>query len=48
MEHDTSPNLSEFVYVHPLYVAVSHKSTLEVSSTVAQTSARFALNDATQ
>ena len=35
MEHDTSPNLSEFVHMHPLYVVVAHKSTMEVSPTVA-------------
>ena len=43
-----SPNLFEIVYVHPLYVAVAHKSTMEVSPGVAQTSARLALEDATQ
>ena len=48
MEHDTSPNLSSVVHVHPLYVAVAHKSKMEVSSGVAQTSARLALDDATQ
>ena len=48
MEHDTSPNLSEFVHMHPLYVVVVHKSTLEVSPVVSQTSARLALDDATQ
>ena len=31
MEHDTSPNLSSVVYVHPLYVAVAHKRKIEVS-----------------
>ena len=48
MEHDTSPNLSGVVHVHPLYVAVAHKSKMEVSPSVAQTGARFALNNATQ
>ena len=35
MEHDTSPNLSGVVHVHPLYVAVGHKSKREVSLGVA-------------
>ena len=35
MEHDTSLNLSEVVHVHPHYVAVVHKSKMEVSSSVA-------------
>ena len=48
MEHDTSPNLSEVVHVHPLYVVVAHKSKMEVSPTVAQTGARLAFDDATQ
>ena len=48
MEHDTSPNLSSVVHVHPLYVVVAHKSKMEVSSVVAQTGARLALDDATQ
>ena len=48
MEHDTSPNLSEVVHVHPLYVAVAHKSKMEVSPSVDQTGARLALYDATQ
>ena len=48
MEHDTSPNLPEFVYVHQLYVVVTHKSTMEVSLAIAQTAARLALDDATQ
>ena len=48
MKHDTLPNLSEFVNVHPPYAVVAHKSTLELSPTVAQTSARLALNDVTQ
>ena len=48
MEHDTSPNLFEFIHVHPLYVAVAHKSMLEVSPTIAQTGARIALDNATQ
>ena len=43
-----SPNVSELVHVHPLYVVVAHKSTMEVSPGVAQTSARLALDDATQ
>ena len=30
MEHDTSPNLSGIVHMHPLYVVVSHKSKMEV------------------
>ena len=48
MEYDTSPNLSNVVYVHPFYVAVAHKSNMEVSPGVAQTNARLALDDATQ
>ena len=48
MEHDTSPNLSGIVHVHPLYLAVAHKSKMEVSPTAAQTSARLALDNATQ
>ena len=48
MENDTLPNLSKFVHVHPLYVVVAHKSTLELSPVVAQTGARLALDDATQ
>ena len=48
MEHDTSPNLSKLVHVHPLYVVVANKSMMEVSSGVAQTSIRLALDDATQ
>ena len=47
MEHDTSPNLSGVVHMHPLYVAVGHKSKLEVSPGVPQTGARLALDDAT-
>ena len=35
MDHDMSPNLSGVVHVHPLYVAVAHKSKMEVSLTVA-------------
>ena len=31
MEHDTSPNLSEVVHMHLLYVAITHKSKMEVS-----------------
>ena len=48
MEHDTSPDLSGVVHVHPLYVAVDHKSKMEVSSGVAQIGARLSLDDATQ
>ena len=48
MEHDTSPNLSGVVHVHPLYAVVAHKSKLEVSPDGAQTSIRLALDDATQ
>ena len=48
MEHNTSPNLSGVVHVYPLYVAISHKSKMEVSPGVAQTGTRLALNDATQ
>ena len=48
MEHDTSPNLFEFVHVHPLYVPIAHKSMMEVSHGVAKTRARLALDDATQ
>ena len=48
MEHDRSPNIFEFVYMHPLYVVVTHKSTMEVSPIVAQTGARLALDNATQ
>ena len=48
MEHDTSPNLSCVVHVHPLYVVVAHKSKMEISPSVAQTSTRLALDDATQ
>ena len=48
MEHDTSHNFFELVHVHPLYVVVAHKSTMEVSPGVAQTAARLALDDATQ
>ena len=43
-----SPNLSGVIHVHPLYVVVAHKSTMEVSPVVAQTGARLALDDATQ
>ena len=43
-----SSNLFEFVHVHPLYVVVAHKSTMEKSPAVARTSARLALDDATQ
>ena len=48
MEHDTSPNLSSVVHVHPLYVVVAHKSMMEVSLCVAQTGARLAMDDVTQ
>ena len=48
IEHDTSLNLSEAVHVLPLYVALAHKSKMEVSHGVAQTGARLALNDVTQ
>ena len=47
MEHDTSPNLSGVVHVHPLYVVVAHKSKMEVSPDVAQTVARLAPDDCT-
>ena len=48
MEHDTSPNLSSVVHVHPLYVVVAHKSKMKVSHGADQTRARFSLDDATQ
>ena len=48
MEHGTSLNLSVVVPVHPLYVAVAHKSKKEVSLDAAQTGARLALEDSTQ
>ena len=48
MEHDTSPNLSSVVHMHPLYVGVAHKSKMEVYPGVAQTGERLALDDATQ
>ena len=48
MEHDTSPNLSSVVHVHPLYVVIAHKNKMEVSLYVTQTGARLALDDATQ
>ena len=48
MEHDTSPNLSEVIYEHLLYVVVAHKSKMEVSPGVAQIGSRLALDDATQ
>ena len=48
MEHDTSPNLSGIVHVHPLYVVVAHKSKMEVSPSVAQIGTRLAYDDATQ
>ena len=43
-----SPNLSGVVHVHPLYVAVAHKSKMKVSPGVAQTGTRLALDDSTQ
>ena len=43
-----SPNLFSVVHVHPHYVAVAHKSEMEVSPAVAQTGAKLALDDATQ
>ena len=43
-----SPNLSGVIHMHPVYVAIAHKSKMEVSPGVAQTSARLALDDATQ
>ena len=43
-----SPNLSSVVHVHPLYVAISHKSKMKVSLGTAQTCTRLALDDATQ
>ena len=48
MEHDTSPNLSGVIHVHPLYVVVAYKHNMEVSSGVAQTGIRLTLDDATQ
>ena len=36
MEHDTSPNLSEVVHVHRLYVIVAHKSKMDVCPGIAQ------------
>ena len=42
------PNLSSVVHVHPLYVVIAHKSKMEVSSSVAQTGVRLALDDASQ
>ena len=48
MEHDTSLNLSGVVHVHLLYVAIAHKSKMEVSPRAAQTDVRLALDDATQ
>ena len=48
MEHDTSPNFSEVVHVHPLYVPIAHKSKMEVSLSVAQTSSRLTMDVATQ
>ena len=48
MEHDTSPNLSSVIHVHPVYVVIAHKSKMELFPGVAQTSARLAVDDATQ
>ena len=48
MEYDTSSNLSGVLHVHPLYVAIAHKSKIEVSPGVAQTGIRLSLDDATQ
>ena len=48
MEHNTSPNLSSVVHVHPLYVVVAHKSKIGVSPGVAQIGAKLALDNATQ
>ena len=48
IEHDTLPNLFDVVHVHPLYVALAHKSKMEVSLGVAQTGARLPLDDAIQ
>ena len=48
MEHDTSPNLSEVVHVHLLYVVVAHKSKMDVSPNVVQIGISLALDDATQ
>ena len=48
MEHDTLPNLSSVVHMHPLYVVVAHKSKMEVSPGVTQTGTRLALDDAPQ
>ena len=42
-----SPNLFGVVHVHPLYVAIAHKSKMEVSFAVAQTGVRLALDDVT-
>ena len=47
-EHDTLPNCTGVVHVHPLYAAVARKSKLEVSPEASQTGARLALDDATQ
>ena len=35
IENDRSPNLSEALLMHPLYVVVAHKSKMEVSPGVA-------------
>ena len=46
MEHDTLPNLSGVVHLHPLYVVVAHKRKMEVSPGVTQNITRLALDDA--
>ena len=48
MEHDTSSILFGVVHMHPLYVAIAHKSVMEVYPNAAQTGTRLALDDATQ
>ena len=48
MEHDTSPNLFEAVHVHPLHVAIAHKSKVEVSLVVAQISVKLVSDYVTQ
>ena len=48
MDHDTSPNLSGVVHVHPLYVAIAHKIKREVSPGVDRIGTRLALDNATQ
>ena len=42
------PNLFGVVHVHPLHVVVAHKSKMEVSPAVAQTSTRLALDNTIQ